>query len=305
MKTAVMFPGQGSQSVGMLAAHAEQATVRRVFDECSEATQVDLLKLSLQGPEEQLNLTENTQPALLAASIALYRLWTEAGHSADMVAGHSLGEYSALVAAGALDLGAAARLVQLRGQFMQRAVAAGEGGMAAVLGLDDGQIESCCRQTVNASGGTVEPANYNAPGQVVIAGDKEAVQAAGAACKESGAKRVLPLAVSVPSHCSLMSGAAEQLAGELRQVRWSPVQMPLVQNVSAKPVTDLEQVVANLILQLHQPVRWSQSVRQLVALGAELLVECGPKQVLMGLARKIDGDVATSHAEKMLAAQDE
>ena len=300
MSTAVMFPGQGSQKVGMMAAVADLPGVRQTFDTCSEAIGEDLWKLAAEGPEDQLNLTENTQPALLAASVSLYRLWAADNPAPDLVAGHSLGEYSALVAADCLDLEDAARLVRRRGQLMQQAVEPGQGAMAAILSLDDDEVEDCCRQAAEITDQVVAPANYNCLGQVVIAGQSEAVRTAGELCAEQGARRVIPLAVSVPSHCALMRGAAEELAADLKAISWRAPGCPLVQNVSAMPSQDPDEIVANLQLQLYRPVRWKNCVDKLVELGADLVLESGPGQVLTGLAKKINKSLQISGMEKII-----
>lgn len=284
----------------MLSEVGAEAEVRDTFATCAAATGLDLWQLVSSGPAEELDRTENTQSAMLAASVSLYRLWQRAGHRADFAAGHSLGEYSALVAAGCLELEEVATLVHLRARLMQRAVPAGSGSMMAILGLDDVSVEDCCKRGAATSGEVVSAANYNAPGQVVIAGSTAAVEAAAAYCHQAGAKRAIQLPVSVPSHCALMSEAAAELAEHLRAANWRPPEFPLIQNVIAEPVTSPEQIAENLILQLHRPVRWQQSVLQLMQMGAERLVECGPGRVLSGLARKIVPGTSTEHAAKML-----
>lgn len=282
---AFVFPGQGSQSLGMLAEHGTQAQVLDTFAEASEALGYDLWALTQQGPEERLNQTDKTQPAILTASIALWRLWlAEGGVRPAFVAGHSLGEYSALVAAGSLSLAAAVRLVERRGQLMQEAVPAGQGGMAAILGLDDAEVLAACAEA--AQGEVVSAVNFNAPGQVVIAGAAAAVERAIEACKTRGAKRAMPLPVSVPSHCALMRPAAERFAEAVSAIDWQMPSIALVQNVSAAVVEDLDGLRRDLLAQLYNPVRWVESVVRLSELGVTNLVECGPGKVLSGLNKR-------------------
>ncbi|MBS3959437.1 MAG: ACP S-malonyltransferase [Xanthomonadaceae bacterium] len=286
--SAFVFPGQGSQSLGMLAGLAERDPgVRATFDEASEGAGVDLWALSQEGPEEQLNQTEFTQPALLAASIAVWRLWRARGGATPAVlAGHSLGEYSALVAAGALTLRDAAQLVRLRGQFMQDAMPPGSGAMAAVLGAEDALVEAACREA--ARGGVVVPANYNAPGQVVIGGHADAVDRALSLLAERGVRKAVKLAVSVPSHTPLMRGAAERLAAAIAALDWRPPAIPVVQNVDAAVHDSIGAITEALVRQLHEPVQWTRCVQALAARGTTRLVECGPGKVLTGLAKRID-----------------
>ncbi|MFN3580527.1 MAG: ACP S-malonyltransferase [Pseudomonas sp.] len=283
---AFVFPGQGSQAIGMLADLAEQhAVIGETFTEASEALGYDLWKVCQQGSEEQLNRTDITQPAILAASVALWRLWcaqTELRPS--HVAGHSLGEYSALVAAQVLGFADALKLVERRGQLMQQAVPQGQGGMAAILGLEDQQIIDICAQA--AQGEVVSAVNFNAPGQVVIAGQAAAVERAIAGCKEAGAKRAIALPVSVPSHCALMQSAAEQLAVDFRDLNWGQPQLTLVQNVTARPAADLNQLRTLLVQQLYSPVRWVGTVGWMAEQGVTDLVECGPGKVLSGLNKR-------------------
>lgn len=285
---AFVFPGQGSQAVGMLAELAQShAVVRTTFEEASEGAGVDLWSLSQQGPEEALNRTEHTQPALLAASVAVWRVWLASGGARPArLAGHSLGEYSALVCAGALSLSDAASLVAARGRLMQAAVPAGRGAMAAVLGADDALVAKVCEAV--AEGQVLAPANFNSPGQVVIAGDAEAVQRAQVRLAEEGIKKVVPLAVSVPSHCALMRGAADALAERMAAVAWSLPQVPVVQNAEARSYDSIEAIRAALQRQLYMPVRWTGCVQALAAAGATELLECGPGKVLTGLAKRID-----------------
>jgi len=291
MSFAAVFPGQGSQSVGMLGPlAAEHPEVRRTYAEASEALGYDLWALSQEGPDERLNATERTQPALLAAGVAAWRTWKAAGGGDPIaMAGHSLGEYTALVCAGALEFKAAVQLVEFRGQAMQQAVPAGQGAMAAIIGLDDEQVRAACAEA--AQGEVVEAVNYNAPGQVVIAGNAAAVQRAGEACKARGAKRALPLPVSAPSHCALMLPAAEKLAARLAGVRVSRPIIPVLQNVDVMSHTDADEIRAALKAQLHSPVRWVETVQKLAQQGAVKQVEFGPGRVLVGLAKRIDKTV--------------
>jgi [acyl-carrier-protein] S-malonyltransferase len=287
MSFAFVFPGQGSESVGMLADFAAEPEVQAVFAEGSAALGYDLWALTQQGPAEQLHRTEFTQPAMLAAGVALWRLWqARGGATATEVSGHSLGEFTALVCAGALALRPALQLVRFRGQVMQEAVPAGTGGMAAILGLTDAQVAACCEQA--AQGEVVEPVNFNAPGQVVISGARTAVERAIEACKAAGAKRAMALSVSVPAHCSLMGPAAERLAARLQDV---PVARPRIRYVSAVDAAVHEQpddIRALLVQQLASPVRWQDTVRALAANGHAQLIECGPGKVLTGLNRRIE-----------------
>ncbi|WP_273528065.1 ACP S-malonyltransferase [Pseudomonas sp.] len=283
---AFVFPGQGSQSLGMLAElGVQQSLVIDTFAEASAALGYDIWALIQQGPEEQLNQTDKTQPAILAASVALWRLWlAEGGARPVFVAGHSLGEYSALVAAGSLPFAEAVKLVELRGQLMQQAVPAGLGGMAAILGLEDADVLAACAEA--AQGEIVSAVNFNAPGQVVIAGNAAAVERAIEACKARGAKRAMALPVSVPSHCELMRPAAERFADAIAAVAWQAPQIALVQNVSAAVVADLQTLQRDLLAQLYSPVRWVESMVALSERGVADLVECGPGKVLSGLNKR-------------------
>lgn len=283
---AFVFPGQGSQSLGMLAElGVQQSLVIDTFAEASAALGYDIWALIQQGPEEQLNQTDKTQPAILAASVALWRLWlAEGGARPAFVAGHSLGEYSALVAAGSLLFAEAVKLVELRGQLMQQAVPAGLGGMAAILGLEDADVLAACAEA--AQGEIVSAVNFNAPGQVVIAGNAAAVERAIEACKARGAKRAMALPVSVPSHCELMRPAAERFADAIAAVAWQAPQIALVQNVSAAVVADLQTLQRDLLAQLYSPVRWVESMVALSERGVTDLVECGPGKVLSGLNKR-------------------
>ena len=251
-KTAFIFPGQGSQALGMLSDFADRPAVKQTFAEASGALDLDLWALCQDGPKEALNQTENTQPLLLTAGVALWRLWEQSGGPRpQFLAGHSLGEYTALSCAGVINLGDAVRLVRTRGQLMQEAVAEGQGKMAAVLGLDDDQVRAACEQAAN--GDVVEAVNFNAPGQVVIAGSAEAVERAIAACKEAGARRAMPLPVSVPSHCALMKPAAEKLAETLNNTNFHAAEMPVINNVDVAVETDPAQIRDALIRQLYSP----------------------------------------------------
>lgn len=291
MSFAALFPGQGSQSMGMLGSlAAEHPEVKRTYAEASEAVGYDLWALCQEGPDERLNATERTQPALLAAGVAAWRCWKAAGGGDPIaMAGHSLGEYTALVCAGALEFKAAVQLVEFRGQAMQQAVPAGQGAMAAIIGLDDAQVRAACAEA--AQGEVVEAVNYNAPGQVVIAGNTAAVHRAGEACKARGAKRALPLPVSAPSHCALMLPAAEKLAARLAGMDVARPVIPVLQNVDVMSHTDADEIRAALKAQLHSPVRWVETVQKLAQLGAMKQMEFGPGRVLVGLAKRIDKTV--------------
>ena len=285
-----VFPGQGAQFVGMLADVAEQhAAVRRRFDQAADAIDMDLWRIASQGPEAELAATAVTQPTLLTASVALWEVWRSQGGAAPaLLAGHSLGEYSALVCAGGLEFAAAVRLVHRRGQLMQEAVPRGEGAMAAVLGLDEQEVEAACA----AAAGVVSAANYNAPGQVVIAGTAAAVEQAAALCRERGAKRAVLLDVSGPFHCALMAPAREQLAEALDAAGVRRPDTPLVRNVDATIAATAAAVEEGLLAQLSAPVRWRQCVARMRAAGVTRLVECGPGKVLTGLAKRIDRSLA-------------
>lgn len=285
---AFVFPGQGSQSLGMLAElGSEYAVVKATFDEAADGAGADLWTLAQNGPEEALNRTENTQPALLAAGVAVWRVWRERdGAVPTVLAGHSLGEYTALVCAGALGLREAAQLVAERGRLMQAAVPPGVGAMAAILGGDDARIAQVCAEVAN--GEVVAPVNYNAPGQLVIAGNAAAVDRAIARLAELGVRKAVKLAVSVPSHCALMRGAAEQLAATFDAVSWSQPKIPVIQNVDAKSFDRIEDIRDALARQLYSPVRWTQSIQQLAARGISRVAECGPGAVLTGLLKRID-----------------
>jgi [acyl-carrier-protein] S-malonyltransferase len=274
----------------------QQKLVLETFAEASEALGYDLWALTQQGPEEQLNQTDKTQPAILTASIALWRLWlAEGGARPAYVAGHSLGEYSALVAAGSLIFADAVKLVERRGQLMQQAVPAGQGGMAAILGLEDADVLAACAEA--AQGDVVSAVNFNAPGQVVIAGAAAAVERAIEACKARGAKRAMPLPVSVPSHCALMKPAAERFAESIEALSWQAPEIPLVQNVSAAIAADLGVLKRDLLAQLYSPVRWVESMVCLSESGVADLVECGPGKVLSGLNKRCVKGVNTHNLD--------
>ncbi len=286
-KLGMVFPGQGSQSVGMLAQLAEShAVVGQTFQEASEVLGFDLWRLVQEGPKHDLDQTQNTQPAMLAAGVAVWRVWREQGGSEPAImAGHSLGEYSALVCADALAFTDAVTLVADRGRFMQEAVPAGEGAMAAILGLDDDQVRAVC--TDAAQGAVVEPVNFNSPGQVVIAGSAAAVDRAVVLAKPAGAKRALKLPVSAPSHCSLMRPAAERLEQRLRAVTIAAPRIAVLHNADAAVYDAPDAIRGALVRQLDHPVRWVETVNQMAASGVDRLVECGPGKVLAGLNRRI------------------
>lgn len=286
-KFAMVFPGQGSQTVGMLKDLADNyPIVKSTFAEASEVLGYDLWALIQTGPAEELNKTWQTQPALLASSVAIYRVWqSENGSEPDFMAGHSLGEYSALVCAGVIDFKDAIKLVELRGKLMQEAVPNGTGAMYAIIGLDNDSIRLACEQA--AQGQVVAPVNFNSPGQVVIAGNKEAVERAGALCKEAGAKRALPLAVSVPSHCALMKPAADKLASTLNSITFNAPKFAVINNVDVKVESAADNIKRALIAQLYSPVRWTETVEEMANQGVTLLVEMGPGKVLTGLTKRI------------------
>lgn len=302
------FPGQGSQSVAMLANLAGQfPTVQATFQQASDVLGYDLWALTQNGPSDALNQTDKTQPALLAASVAIWRVWSEQGTELpSVIAGHSLGEYSALVCAGVIEFKDAIKLVELRGQLMQQAVPAGIGAMYAIIGLADDKVAEACEAA--AQGEVVSPVNYNSPGQVVIAGNKSAVERAGVLCKEAGAKRALPLPVSVPSHCALMKPAAEKLAIALKEIEFKTPQISVINNVDVIAETDVDKIKNALVRQLYCPVRWTGIIAKMAEQGINVQVEAGPGKVLSGLIRRIDksftaqviNDVAT--LESTLAA---
>jgi [acyl-carrier-protein] S-malonyltransferase len=291
VKLALVFPGQGSQAVGMMSRYGAYPVVRDTFAEASKALGEDLWALVENGPEEALNQTVNTQPAMLAADIAVYRAWRAAGGGAPVVvAGHSLGEYAALVAAGALAFADAVPLVRYRAASMQEAVPAGVGAMAAVMGLDDAGVADACRDA--AQGQVVEPVNFNAPDQIVIAGQREAVERAVAAAKARGAKRAVILPVSAPFHSMLMKPAAERLAAYLAKVVIDPPVVPVVHNVDAGMAPTPDAIRTALAAQAASPVRWVATIRTIAAQGVTHILECGPGKVLTGLAKRIVPDLA-------------
>lgn len=286
-KFAIVFPGQGSQAIGMLAELGEQYNVvKQTFSQASEVLGYELWALVQQGPAEDLNQTHRTQPAILAASVAIWRVWQSLNlPQPEVLAGHSLGEYSALVCSGVIDFQQAISLVELRGRLMQEAVPAGTGAMYAIIGLDDEAIANACQQA--AQGQIVSPVNFNSPGQVVIAGQKEAVERAGVLCKEAGAKRALPLPVSVPSHCALMKPAAEKLAIALAGLQFNSPSIPVINNVDVLAETDPAKIKDALVRQLYNPVRWTEAVQSMSDQGIEKLIEVGPGKVLTGLTKRI------------------
>jgi len=293
---AFLFPGQGSQKVGMGRALADaHPECRAVFDEADAALGEPLSQLCFDGPEERLVLTENTQPAILTVSIAAARLLESRGIHPQIVAGHSLGEYSAHVVAGTFDFADAVRVVRRRGRYMQEAVPVGTGAMAAVLGLTGDEVAAACAEA--AEGEVVAPANLNAPGQIVIAGSAAAVARAGARAKARGAKRVIPLSVSAPFHCALMKPAEDRLAPELRALATSTPRVPVVANVDAEPKTDGPSAIEALVRQISAPVRWEDVVGRLASAGVRAYVEVGPGTVLSGLVRKIQRDARVASLE--------
>jgi len=288
-RVAALFPGQGSQAVGMGRDLTERwAEAAEVFDEVDKALGYSISVLSWQGPEDQLRMTENTQPALLTHSIAAWRVLEQRGVGVEAVAGHSLGEYSAVVAAGGLQVADAARTVRLRGQLMQQAVPVGEGAMAAVLGLDDDAVRATCAQESEAGGEPVEAVNFNAPGQVVIAGSATAVERASTRLKAAGARRLVPLPVSAPFHSSLMAPARQGLEPTLRSLVFGNLSVPLYRNVDAQAVRDGADVCDGLVRQVDRPVLWSATIRRLLDDGFDTFVEVGTGSVLSGLARRIE-----------------
>ena len=290
MKFAFVFPGQGSQSVGMMSGFTPVSVVRDTFIEASDVLKLDLWKMATEGPAEALNVTMNTQPLMLTAGVATHRAWHALGGEAPAVmAGHSLGEYSALVAAGALHFGDALPLVRFRAQVMQEAVAEGVGAMAAILGLDDEVVRALCSEA--AQGEVLEAVNYNSPGQVVIAGHTTAVERGMALAKAKGAKRALPLPVSVPSHCALMLPAAERFALYLKNVAVAKPDIPVLQNADVASFDDPATIKTALVKQLYSPVRWVESIQNMAQRGVQVVAECGPGKVLTGLNKRIAADI--------------
>ncbi len=291
-----VFPGQGSQSVGMGKALCEaNPDSRRIYQEASDILGYDVAALCFEGPAERLNLTEFTQPALLTASLAVLRLLEQRGRPPAAVAGHSLGEYSALVAAGGLKFGAAVSLVQKRGQYMSEAVPPGTGMVVALLGLSGEEVRAVCARASDS--GVVAAANYNSPGQVVIAGEKAAVERAIQLAKEKGCRKAVPLPVSVPVHTPLMNSAAERLAVDMEQTTWSDLSIPLVNNVDAKAIRSAVHVRDSLVRQLPSPVRWEESVKVMYDMGVRLFVEVGPGTVLSGLIKRILPDAVIANVQ--------
>lgn len=284
-KNAFVFPGQGSQSVGMIDALADFSQVASHLQSAGDVLGVDLLKMVNEGPADELNKTEWTQPALLAVSVGIFAaVSAKKKVSIEVMAGHSLGEYSALVCAGSLDFSDAIALVHKRGLYMQEAVPAGTGSMAAVLGLDAALIEKACEDVA----GTVSPANYNSPGQIVIAGESKAVEEVSALCVKAGAKKVMPLAVSVPSHCELMKPAADKLSADLAAIDLAVPKIPILHNVDVQSHQDTATIKDRLKQQLYEPVRWTQTMQTLQQMGVTHIAECGPGKVLSGLFKRFD-----------------
>lgn len=290
MKFALVFPGQGSQSIGMMQPFAASEVVRATFAVASEVLGQDLWRLAAEGPAEELNSTVNTQPLMLAAGYAVYQAWREAGGPEPaLVAGHSLGEYTALVAAGVITFRDALPLVRFRAQAMQDAVPKGTGAMAAILGLDDGAVRAVCEEAAQEE--VVEAVNFNAPSQVVIAGHAGAVTRATVLARSRGAKRAIMLPVSAPFHCSLLKPAAERLAGYLKNIAFDAPRIPVVNNVDVAIETDAARIKDALARQAYSPVRWVDTIRRMAAEGVTRVAECGPGKVLAGLTRRIDGNL--------------
>jgi [acyl-carrier-protein] S-malonyltransferase len=302
---AFIFPGQGSQKIGMLAELAEQnPIIEKTFCEASEVLGYDMWQLIQQGEQEEINLTQRTQPILLTCSVAIWRLWSEKqGKAPSQMAGHSLGEWSALVCANVIDFADGLKIVEARGKYMQQAVPVGQGAMAAIIGLEDQAILDACDEANSL--GVVDAVNFNAPGQVVIAGSNDAVERAMEICKSAGAKRALPLPVSAPFHTSLMKPAADNLAEMVNSVSFRTPEVPIMHNVHAQNEHDPEVIKALMLEQIYSPVKWVDCVRQLKESGASTLVECGPGKVLSGLAKRIDRELialATDSAADFEAA---
>lgn len=305
MSSGFVFPGQGSQSIGMLNGLAAAfPQVEKIFQQASEVLGYDLFEILSAGPEEKLNSTDITQPAMLAAGVATWRIWNdEGGKSPQLMAGHSLGEYTALVCAGVIAFEDAVQLVAARGRYMQDAVASGSGAMAAILGLDDDAVRDVCKRA--AGNDIVEAVNFNSPGQVVVAGHKTAVERAAELAKAAGAKRAVLLPVSVPSHCQLMKPAADKLAADLRQIAIASPAIPVINNVDVAAPTDPDAIRDALVRQLYQPVRWVEVIQAMTARGVTNIIECGPGKVLVGLNKRIDKTInhaAITDADSLAAA---
>lgn len=303
MTFSIVFPGQGSQAIGMMSALSEQfPLVKDLFTEASDVLGVDLWKMSQAGPMEDLSQTENTQPALLTAGVAAWRAWQQQGGPApSMMAGHSLGEYTALVCAGALSFADGVALVRDRGRYMQQAVPAGEGAMAAIIGLDDAKVIEVCKNT--AQDDVLQAVNFNAPGQVVIAGNAAAIERATVSMKEAGAKRALPLPVSIPAHSSLMTPASERLAQRLTEISIELPTIPVLHNCNVQVAESSQEVADNLVSQLDSPVRWVESVQAMHLQGIEKFIESGPGRVLGGMIKRIVKGVDVSCIDQPDALQ--
>ncbi len=290
MSYAYLFPGQGSQSIGMLEELAGQyPEIKQIFEQASEILKQDLWKLTSTGPEEDLNRTENTQPIILCASYAVWTVWSKSANNPELMAGHSFGEISALVCAGVMDFETAVSLARYRGEVMQQAVPEGKGAMAAILGLEDDKLVDVCTNV--SQGQVVQAVNFNAPGQVVIAGDADAVNRAIEACKEAGAKRAVMLPLSVPSHSALMKPAAEKLREFLRDIELKPTSVKILQNVDVVAYSNADEIKDALYKQLFNPVRWVETIQSMISQGSQCFIELGPGKVLTGLCKRIDRSV--------------